>query len=247
MIGRTWPTRMGTLALIVAVAGWLAAIVGVVMVRYAMGGEKLAGFGLVPLGAGLAAASVALALIAIVWRFAAKKGRVARALVALIGSAVFLTWLAAEVLPARGAPMIHDVTTDPDDPPAFTAFAVDTPSARGLKGGAAEWRALHDEAYGDLAPLRVAAAPREVVAAAAELARERGWEIAALSPDRGRLEATATVSAYAFEDDVVLLARPAAGGGSEVSMRSVSRVGVGDLGYNAERVQAFLADLEAAL
>ena len=37
------------------------------------------------------------------------------------------------------------------------------------------------------------------------------------------------------------------GAGSVVNMRSVSRVGVSDLGVNAERVQSFLADLQARL
>ena len=38
--------------------------------------------------------------------------------------------------------------------------------------------------------------------------------------------------------------RPAPGGGSLVDMRSISRVGGSDVGMNAKRIRAFLADLQ---
>ena len=86
LIGRSWPTRLGTLALAVGVIAWGAALIGALMVRNEWGGSKLAGFGLVPMGAAGAVAAAVLALIAIIWCLAAKKGSKGRAIVALIGS-----------------------------------------------------------------------------------------------------------------------------------------------------------------
>ncbi|MGL5839140.1 MAG: DUF1499 domain-containing protein, partial [Sphingorhabdus sp.] len=49
---------------------------------------------------------------------------------------------------------------------------------------------------------------------------------------------------FRFKDDVVVRVRPTEDAkGSIVDMRSISRVGVSDLGMNAKRVRAFLADL----
>ena len=39
---------------------------------------------------------------------------------------------------------------------------------------------------------------------------------------------------------------PARAGGSIVDLRSISRVGGSDVGVNAKRIRAFLADLQAA-
>jgi uncharacterized protein (DUF1499 family) len=80
---------------------------------------------------------------------------------------------------------------------------------------------------------------------AAALARERGWDLALVDEAAGIVEATATSRFFRFKDDVVLRVRPAPGGGSLVDMRSISRVGVSDVGVNAKRVRAFLADLQA--
>jgi uncharacterized protein (DUF1499 family) len=41
-------------------------------------------------------------------------------------------------------------------------------------------------------------------------------------------------------------ARPAPEGGSRIDMRSISRVGASDVGVNAKRVRAFLADMKAS-
>ncbi|MBC7505868.1 MAG: DUF1499 domain-containing protein, partial [Sandarakinorhabdus sp.] len=60
----------------------------------------------------------------------------------------------------------------------------------------------------------------------------------------GRIEATATVPWWGFKDDVVIRLTPA-GTGTRVDMRSKSRVGKGDLGVNAKRINDFLDALKA--
>jgi uncharacterized protein (DUF1499 family) len=77
---------------------------------------------------------------------------------------------------------------------------------------------------------------------ALDAARSLGWEVVASDAATGRIEATATSRWFGFKDDVVVRIRPE-GAGSRVDVRSMSRVGVGDLGANAERVREFLAKL----
>jgi uncharacterized protein (DUF1499 family) len=75
-----------------------------------------------------------------------------------------------------------------------------------------------------------------------DVARELGWEIVAVDPEAGRVEATATTLWFGFKDDVVVRVRPGQTGAT-VDVRSISRVGGGDLGANAARVRAFLERL----
>jgi len=58
------------------------------------------------------------------------------------------------------------------------------------------------------------------------------------SAAEGRIEAVATTFWFGFKDDVVVRIAPASGG-SKVDIRSVSRVGVSDVGANAERIRTF--------
>jgi hypothetical protein len=60
----------------------------------------------------------------------------------------------------------------------------------------------------------------------------------------GRIEATDTTFWFGFKDDVVIRVE-ADGAGSRVDVRSVSRVGVGDVGTNATRIRAYLQKLGA--
>jgi len=55
-----------------------------------------------------------------------------------------------------------------------------------------------------------------------------------------RIEAVATPRWFVFKDDVVIRISPAANGGSVLDVRSVSRVGLSDLGTNANRIRTFL-------
>lgn len=198
-----------------------------------------------------AAAGAALGLIGLV--MARRRARLMLAnLVALVVALGFVLYLGNLVRIARSVPAIHDVATNLDDVPQFTRLKVRADNLENipdegkpeLKALAPEerWKAIHRAHYGDIRTLRLPAPPDQVARRAAALARERGWEVALAAEDR--VEATATSTFFRFKDDVVVRIRPAPGGGSLVDMRSISRVGGSDVGMNAKRVRAFLADLQ---
>lgn len=167
-------------------------------------------------------------------------------------------WMLSWVYTARSVPAIHDVSTDLADPPQFRMLALrtdnlddvpgaDDPEMRGLNPQQ-RWESLHRNAYGDVRTVRISEPVVDVVAKAERLAKARDWDVAIADPIEGRVEATATTALFRFKDDVVLRVRPSEDGkGSVVDMRSVSRVGVSDLGVNAKRVRAFLADLSGTV
>ncbi|MBC2778402.1 DUF1499 domain-containing protein [Parasphingopyxis marina] len=171
--------------------------------------------------------------------------------VGIVVAAAFVGIVSYTFGKAATVPPIHDITTDLSNPPAFETLTLraDNRTAMPPVEGdpAMAWREWHETAYPDIQPIIVPVSVPETIAAAERLVEERGWELAAADPATGRLEATETVSIYRFKDDVVLRVTPNPNGpGSVVNMRSVSRVGISDLGVNAERVRAFLADLSAA-
>ncbi len=147
---------------------------------------------------------------------------------------------------ARSLPLIHDITTDVDHPPAFVdlvairkaASAENPPEYPG-----AETAALQRKAYVGLSPLDLTIPPGEAFARAVEVAREMGWEIVAEKAAEGRIEATATTVWFGFKDDIVVRVAAFAGG-SRIDVRSKSRVGRSDLGANAARIKAYLARLK---
>lgn len=176
----------------------------------------------------------------------------------MIVALVYAGWMLSWVYTARSLPAIHDVSTDLADPPQFRMLALradnlddvpgaDNPEMKGLNPQQ-RWESLHRNAYGDVRTVRINEPVVDVVAKAERLAKARDWDVAIADPIEGRVEATATTALFRFKDDVVLRVRPSEDGkGSVVDMRSVSRVGVSDLGMNAKRVRAFLADLSGTV
>jgi uncharacterized protein (DUF1499 family) len=163
---------------------------------------------------------------------------------AWLGTALGLVGLGVVVAaawPGRGLPAINDITTDPADPPAFVAAArAQRNRGRDLAYPGDSFAQQQRAAYSDLAPIELPLPPAEALAKAEAAARELGWEIAAVDPAAGTLEASETTPLFRFVDDVVVRVRPAAGGaGSRVDVRSKSRDGRGDLGANARRIRAF--------
>jgi uncharacterized protein (DUF1499 family) len=148
---------------------------------------------------------------------------------------------------ARTLPPINDITTDTNDPPRFAAMLARRADAPvpAHHSGEATARAQR-AAYPDIAPLVVEVDARRAFAAALAVAKDMHWEIVAADAGAGRIEATAITPWFGFADDVVIRVG-AVERGARIDVRSVSRIGKGDLGANARRVRAFLARLRERL
>ena len=166
----------------------------------------------------------------------------------------FIGYVLSYVYTAQALPAIHDITTDLADPPQFSALELRADNWDNIPGADDEnmrgmnprqrWATVHQEAFPDIRSVRIDQPVAEVIEKAKRLAEDRGWEIVSVDPAAGHLEATDTVSLFRFKDDVVIRARAAENGGASIiDMRSVSRVGVHDLGVNSKRVRKFLSDL----
>jgi uncharacterized protein (DUF1499 family) len=144
---------------------------------------------------------------------------------------------------AKKAPNIHDITTDPFDPPRFhSLLAVRRMSPNGADYGGMEVAKKQQQAYPEIKSLIVKTPPDATVQKAIDAARSLGWYIVASDTPAGRVEATDTTTWFGFQDDVIIRVRPE-GAGSRVDVRSVSRVGGSVVGANAKRIRDFLGKM----
>ena len=144
---------------------------------------------------------------------------------------------------AKAVPRIHDISTDLADPPAFVALLeARKASPNGAAHRGAPLAEEQRKGYPDVKSLMVKSPPAETMQKAIDAARGMGWYVAATDTAAGRLEATDTTFFFGFKDDIVVRIRPE-GTGSRVDVRSMSRVGLSDLGANAARIRKFLGKL----
>lgn len=143
-------------------------------------------------------------------------------------------------------PVIHDITTDPRDPPPLASSPETPGQERPYPQGGSEVPEQQRSAYPDLQPLELDVPPAQVFSAAGEAARALGWTVHREEEGTGTLQAYATTPVFRFVDDVAVRIRPR-GDGSVVDARSTSRVGESDLGANARRIRAFLRELKARI
>jgi uncharacterized protein (DUF1499 family) len=195
---------------------------------------------------GIAAAVLGVAAL-VVWSRLSRGARVA-ALLAVAGGAIgfCVPWHYQQL--ANSVPRIHDITTDPADPPAYAAVlparAAERADALAYEPAVAQQQKA---AYPDIAPMTTRLAPAEAFARALAAARAMpGWQVVASDPAAGRIEASQSSFWMGFIDDVAIRVRPVEGG-SRIDVRSVSRQGRSDLGVNAARVRAYLAELRRTL
>ncbi|WP_028317829.1 DUF1499 domain-containing protein [Desulfobulbus elongatus] len=235
MVRRTqWLLKGQMLWLVLAVAGVLAfraALLtwrpALMLVAVAIGGLVLTGF-------------VSLLVLFSLLR-AGRRGSAAACLAAAgLGLLALVGVLLAGVHGAK-APPIHDITTDPGNPPLFGIASQlrtsgDNPIA--YSGGATA--DLQRQAYPDIVPLTVALAPAEAFARSLAVAERLGWRIVGQSREQGSIEAVDRTLVFGFTDDIAIRI-VAAGDGSRIDLRSASRAGVSDLGTNAKRIRAFVA------
>ena len=145
-----------------------------------------------------------------------------------------------------GPPLsIHNVTTAPENPPVFSDAVV---ALRGEGSNpldyTSETAAVQAKLHPELAPLMSGLAPAQAYQQALKVARDMGWEVHNELPGEGIFEAVATTSWFAFKDDIVVRISATDAGGSRIDLRSVSRVGRGDMGANANRIQAFITKFQ---
>ncbi len=138
------------------------------------------------------------------------------------------------------APIMNDIATDLDDPPAFLPeVGAGGESLASLGPWPAELRALQKASYPGVGPLQLAEGPGAGFARSLAAARAMpDWRITRVDEARGEIQAVASSALFRFQDDVLIRVRPD-GEGSRIDLRSRSRVGRGDLGANAARILAF--------
>lgn len=163
-------------------------------------------------------------------------------------AAVMLALPLSALLYGRAYPPIHDISTDLASPPQFEAVLAIRPDwanslARSEPENLAELQAEH---YPALVPARFNLPPEAVFALAHQLAKNHpNWHIVAADREAGRIEGWTASHLMGYRDDFVIRIRGDAGG-SVADMRSVSRVGVSDLGVNAARIENYLNRLKRA-
>ena len=249
-----WSIWLSRLTLLLGILSVTVALIG------AMGAgadqwSKMAGMKGLTWGFYLGVAALLVGLYTILRYMKAGKRVILVALAGIVLAGGYVGYIGTQIAKARSLPMIHDITTDLENPPVFKVLELRKDNLKGVPGhkdakykgldARERWQTMHKQSYGDIQPLVLRASQAEVVAKAEMLLKERGWEIATVDAKEGRIEATDTVALLKFKDDVVL--RIVSGeeeGDTIVDVRSVSRVGLSDLGVNARRVRQLLADLK---
>ena len=206
----------------------------------------LPALGLVAVGLSVSLWALARGVVWVLRRRGSEQQQNLAAVVLALGAGVVAVPMAT-LLPAVGAPVIHDVTTDTEDPPLFDAIVpIRGDTSNPLEYRGPELAATQRAAYPDIQPLVVGRPSDEVLDMSRAVAEALGWEIVAVDPAAGLLEATDTTFWFGFKDDVAVRLRPVGGDATRVDVRSISRVGGGDLGANAARIRRFLEALTAA-
>ena len=254
-----WKARLVRLA-------FFAAVIAAVLLPLAGFGNQWGvwsySFGFLVLQAGLflAVVGAVLGLVGLVWSLIAQPRdgvwTSAVALIIAVAISAIPGWQLRIALSGQYPP-IHDITTDMETPPQFIAvlplrgadsnpteykdkFAPDSPMS-GQNAGK-HYSEIQSEYYPDIEPVILDGEFSDAFERALTAVEEMGWELVEAAPDKGRIEATATTFWFGFKDDVVIrLLRE--GEGTRVDIRSTSRVGMGDVGANANRIRAYIAAL----
>ncbi|HEY1614046.1 MAG TPA: DUF1499 domain-containing protein [Rhizomicrobium sp.] len=157
---------------------------------------------------------------------------------------------------ARAIPPIHDISTDIEHPPAFSALLAQRPGAvnppdydgprlvRTDNGKSYSTAALQKKFYGDIHSYALFTTPAKLFQRAVNAANAMGWNVVSVAPDAegGSIEATDTTLLFGLTDDIAIRVRPA-GVGARMDIRSKSRIGVSDYGENAARIRAYIKRL----
>ncbi|PKG79616.1 DUF1499 domain-containing protein [Shewanella sp. Actino-trap-3] len=193
---------------------------------------------------------VVFSVLALVTSFSAKssakqdsrakgKGILTSTIALLLGLAILSPRIMALVIEPVKYPPIHDITTNTQSPPQFEFLTDSRIGARNsLVYGGEEIAAQQLKAFPTIGPIASDLSVEAAYQKALTVAKTMGWIIVAQDPKALRFESTATTPFFNFADDVVIVVS-ALEQGSRIDLRSVSRIGIGDAGVNAKRIQEF--------
>lgn len=190
---------------------------------------------------------VGLAGFAAIWQNGSRG--MTRILLAFLIDIAILAYPAYLAYQYRKLPAIHDITTDPIDPPRFDALAR---LRVGDGANPAVYAGLYSAerqraAYPDVEPIMLEVPPQRAYEIALQQVARRKWlvidERAPQPPQRiGRIEAVARTPLMGFREDVSIRIGPDADG-SRIDIRSSSRYFEHDLGSNAARIVKLSEDM----
>jgi uncharacterized protein (DUF1499 family) len=208
-------------------------------------------FNLFALAMGLAGLSIACALVAaiIIWR----TGRPGTARV-LFGVCLSIGLLCIPLLYTmwlRDYPLLNDLTTDFDNPPAFSAIA----KLRGPGDNRVTYhrKRLADEqarAYPDIRPMRIERSVEEAHALVVDAVKRLKMDIVREdAPDAetgtpGEIEAVDRTLVMGWYEDFALRVTGDAES-ARVDIRAASRFGRADMGTNAEGIRELVKEIQA--
>jgi uncharacterized protein (DUF1499 family) len=234
-----------------AVFSVVAVVVSILIVRFGFLEMKPAlttFFG--ALGCAALSILVSLAAFAAIWQNGSRG--MSRILLALLIDGLVLAYPAYLALQYRKLPPIHDVTTDPINPPRFEALArlrsgdgANTAVYAGLYSAEQQRRA-----YPDIEPVELELPVDRAYAITRQLVTKRKWLVIDERPPQpprriGRIEAVARTPIMGFREDVSIRVQPN-GEDSRVDIRSSSRYFESDLGSNATRIAKLIDDINTA-
>lgn len=244
-------SSLATWARNLAVFAVVAVVVSIIIVRFDFLEMKPA---LATFFGGLAISALSilfgLAGFAAIWQNGSRG--MARILLAFLIDGAILAYPAYQALLYRKLPPIHDITTDPIDPPRFDALSrLRTGDGTNTAVYAGLYSAEQQrQFYPDIEPIELEIPVDRAYTIARQLVIKRKWTVIderEPQPPRrmGRIEAVARTPIMGFREDVSIRVVPD-GDDSRVDIRSASRYFDSDLGSNAARVTKFIDDLNTA-
>jgi uncharacterized protein (DUF1499 family) len=235
-----------------AVFSVVAVLVSIIIVRFGFLEMKpaLATF----FGAlALAGLSILLGLAAFVAIWQNGSRGMSRILLAFLIDAVVLAYPAYLGLQYRKLPAIHDITTDPIDPPRFDALAR---LRAGDGANTAVYAGLYSaeqqrSAYPDIETVELEVPVQRAYEITLQIVTKRKWLVIDERPPQpprriARIEAVARTPIMGFREDVSIRITPDGDDDSRVDIRSSSRYFESDLGSNAARVTKLIDDINNA-
>src|SRR5260370_23380793 len=142
-------------------------------------------------------------------------------------------------------PPIHDITTDTDNPPMFSAVLAARAAERAgsVDDRGPQLAQLQKAAYPDVVPIMTTLPVTMAFNEALDVATSMpGWTIVSSDIDAGCIEASQQSRWFRFTDDIVIRV-VGDEDGSRIDMRSTSRQGRSDCGVNAARIRAYMSAL----